>query len=997
MTRFLFLMVLLIAFAHESSAVQVDGYCYLEGQSDHSGTKVRFVAVSPSAVTDSTYTEASGYFSIDLVMGVYDVEFTHAGFQACTVEDQVFTINTTMSPVALQGLPLSGSLSGVVGPGYYHVVSNISIISGDSLGIQPGTTFLFDGPYSFSIYGTLLAAGTESDSILFTTDTLTNPDRWRGLRFHSGSSGSMLAYCLIEHGLAVGDWQCNRGGGVYCDSSSPAFTHCRISNNLVTAAGTNAHCHGGGVCCDYYSSPTFTSCAITCNSTTEAGGGVYCDFRSSPTFSNCTISDNSAADTGVHSYPYGGGIYCYDLSSPNFTNCAITGNSTTAGAAGYSLGGGVYCGSSSSPTFTNCTFRGNSTTSGAAGYSLGGGVYCGSSLLTLTNCTFSGNSTTGGSWIGGGAVYCIGSSPILMNCTISGNSTSGLGGGVYCRESSPIFKCTIIAFSEGSGIYFHSSPESQLDYCDIFGNTGGDIAFEGGDPLHGPAAIGQLFLTNANGDSCDLYYNIFLDPMFVNASAEDFRLWTNSPCIDAGDPNLPLDPDGTVTDIGAFYYDQRYHPPSPFSLLSPHWGDTCWTLDTILIWQAAIDPDSGDIVTYEVWLDTLASFSTAWQIASAHFDTVFSLEGLDDDHTYYWTVHASDLNSPGTWADDTLMFRTYLPEPPESFALALPENGDTVFTATPTLRWRKAFDPDPGDEIQYHLMWSYEGDFSVYEDTTLSDTSFAFPPGLLLSRGTSTGKERMPLRVWTPTTAKKFRALDEVEDDSTVYWKVEASDRFGFSVLCEPEEGWCFHVYIEQPPNAFNLLSPANGDTLDSLAVELIWETSGDPDPGDSVAFFRVYLAFDSTFSTDLDSQDVSTTALVWDELVDGESYWWKVKAFDTHGNETLSDETRSFHIQSSQISGEEVLLPTAYALHPNWPNPFNSSTMIRYDVPQAGKVSLTIYSLLGQRVATLYDSWQAAGSHTISWDVADLPSGVYFCRMQAAGFMQTRKMLLVK
>jgi hypothetical protein len=404
-----------------------------------------------------------------------------------------------------------------------------------------------------------------------------------------------------------------------------------------------------------------------------------------------------------------------------------------------------------------------------------------------------------------------------------------------------------------------------------------------------------------------------------------------------------------------------------------------------------------DTVTYEVWQDTVSNVSTAWEVASELLDTVFSLGDLADDHTYYWTVHASDLNTPGTWANDTLMFRTYRPEPPASFALAEPQNGDTVHTLTPTLRWFKALDPDPGDAIHYRLMWSYAADFSVYEDTTLSDTSFAFPPGLLLSRGTSTGEERMPLRGWRPTTASKFRGLDEVEDDSTVYWKVEALDRFGFRASCEPEAGWCFHVYIEQPPNAFDLISPANGDTLDSLAAELIWETSGDPDPEDSVAFYRVYLASDSNFSTGLDSQDVSTTALAWDELVDGESYWWRVKAFDTHGNETLSDETWSFHIQSSGISSEELLLPTQFALHSNYPNPFNSSTMIRYDVPQAGKVSLTIYNLLGQTVATLFDGRQLPGSHTISWNASNLPSGLYFCRMEAARFAQTRKMLLVK
>jgi hypothetical protein len=90
-------------------------------------------------------------------------------------------------------------------------------------------------------------------------------------------------------------------------------------------------------------------------------------------------------------------------------------------------------------------------------------------------------------------------------------------------------------------------------------------------------------------------------------------------------------------------------------------------------------------------------------------------------------------------------------------------------------------------------------------------------------------------------------------------------------------------------------------------------------------------------------------------------------------------------------------LLPTTFALHPNWPNPFNSSTMIRYDVPRTGEVRLTIFNLLGQRVATLLDQRRLAGTYTVTWDASNLPSGLYFCRMEAAGFAQTRKMLLVK
>jgi len=824
---------------------------------------------------------------------------------------------------------LSGPLSGTLGPDTtYHIVGDIWVNFGNTLRILHGTTFYFDGAYSFSIYGTLLAEGTESDSIIFTTDPVANPDRWRGLRFlNPTSSGSRLTFCLIKNGLATD------GGGVYCQYSSPTFTNCSISGN-------SADYGGGGVYCDNYSSPSFTNCSVSGNSADLHGGGVYCDYYySSPSFTNCTISGNTAGYDG-------GGMLCFDFTSlPTFTSCTISGNWASRN------GGGVYC-AGSSPEFTNCVISGNAANGD------GGGVYCTASSLTFTNCT------------------------------ISGNAANGDGGGVYCHYSSPTFNSTIIAFSfDGVGIHFYLSTGTEVHYCDIFGNAGG--------PLGGgvPAGLGQIDTINANGDSCDSHMNIFLDPMFMDWPAGDFHLLINSPCIDAADPSLPVDPDYTVADIGAFLYDHGYRPPLAFNLISPQWDDTCWTLDTMLVWQAALDTNTNDTVTYEVWLDTLSNFSTAWQVDSGLSDTVFALVGLADDHAYYWTVHASDLNTPGTWANNTLMFHTYRPDAPDSFALAAPQDWDTVHTTTPTLRWFEASDPDPGDTVCYLLVWSYDEDFSIYEDTLVCDTSFTFPEEVLF-RGELSGTR--PTRA-KRTGVKNSSALDEVADDSTVFWKVQAIDGFELTTWCVPEEGWGFHVYVEQPPDSFVLLSPVDGATLlDTLSVLLEWAESTDPDPGDSVAYW-VYLALDSAFSGDIDSQSVSGTELVWEGLDDDQTYWWRVKAFDRQGNGTFSNQTWSFYYMSSSILGEDVLIPTEFALYQNYPNPFNPTTTIRYDVKQIGLISVKVFDILGREVTTLVCGIIPAGSYTVSWDAASLPSGIYLCLMEAAGFMQTRKLVLLK
>jgi len=88
---------------------------------------------------------------------------------------------------------------------------------------------------------------------------------------------------------------------------------------------------------------------------------------------------------------------------------------------------------------------------------------------------------------------------------------------------------------------------------------------------------------------------------------------------------------------------------------------------------------------------------------------------------------------------------------------------------------------------------------------------------------------------------------------------------------------------------------------------------------------------------------------------------------------------------------------PITYALHPPYPNPFNASTVLRYEVPRSGSIHLTIHNLLGQQVATVIDRAMSAGSYSAIWNAGDLPSGIYFLSMSAAGVQSVQKMVLIK
>ena len=89
--------------------------------------------------------------------------------------------------------------------------------------------------------------------------------------------------------------------------------------------------------------------------------------------------------------------------------------------------------------------------------------------------------------------------------------------------------------------------------------------------------------------------------------------------------------------------------------------------------------------------------------------------------------------------------------------------------------------------------------------------------------------------------------------------------------------------------------------------------------------------------------------------------------------------------------------LPAGYSLSQNFPNPFNPTTVIRYQLPAAGYVTLKVYDVLGRRVATLVSGKQASGMHDVEFDGSRFASGVYFYRLEAGTFSKTRKMLLLK
>ncbi len=115
------------------------------------------------------------------------------------------------------------------------------------------------------------------------------------------------------------------------------------------------------------------------------------------------------------------------------------------------------------------------------------------------------------------------------------------------------------------------------------------------------------------------------------------------------------------------------------------------------------------------------------------------------------------------------------------------------------------------------------------------------------------------------------------------------------------------------------------------------------------------------------------------------------------NGNYKLEPRTNADFGTITGIRREPTKVPGAFALEQNYPNPFNPSTTIRYSVPKAGVVSLKIYNVLGQEVATLVNHQLLAGSYSVTFDAGRFASGVYFYRLSSGDFSSVKKMLLLK
>lgn len=195
----------LILCAHNLCAIVVSGNATLNNQTNHAGIKLRFIQSSPTSVSDSVLTDASGNYSINLAGGLYQADFSMPGYQRIYYNNSALLListNTILISQVLQtgvSVPVSGNVSGVwQGTNTYQVTGHLVVPLNQTLSLAAGAVVRFLGNYSLTVYGTLLANGTAANPITISSANSNSQNAdWQGIFVDAGAELEMR-YCLVE-------------------------------------------------------------------------------------------------------------------------------------------------------------------------------------------------------------------------------------------------------------------------------------------------------------------------------------------------------------------------------------------------------------------------------------------------------------------------------------------------------------------------------------------------------------------------------------------------------------------------------------------------------------------------------------------------------------------------------------------------------------------------------------------------------------------------------
>jgi fibronectin type 3 domain-containing protein len=521
-------------------------------------------------------------------------------------------------------------------------------------------------------------------------------------------------------------------------------------------------------------------------------------------------------------------------------------------------GGGIYC-ENSFPAIQNCTIRNNEAEDDGGGIDVDNPAKPDSMPLVISSCVIANNKGRVG---GGGGVNATGSSLIVLKNVLIAGCTALRGGGVYTTGPLRVINCTIsnnVAEQQGGGIGTLGSTVSVSN----------SIVFFNQAPNGGQIFIDPFFVKTLSVSYSDVQNgwsgvgNINANPLFVDIVRGDYHLQANSPCIDAGDPASPLDPDGTRADMGALYFKQTpvdQTPPAAPQGLTAIADDRQITLK----WRRNTE---ADFLRYRIYRGTSPNPTTKVDSTNNVADTAKTFTGLTNGTTYYFRITAVDQSlNESSFSNEASATPTLIDLPPTP-----PKN----LQATPgdkqiTLKWDANTEPDL---LRYRI---YGG--TAPNPATIVDS-------VLAALGTT-------------------KTLTGLSNGRTYYYRITAVDvalnASGFS-----NEVNAMPTGSDMPPAPPQNVRATAGDRQ----IALYWNRNTEPDMNS----YRIYGGTSPNPQTVVDSLPFSyydrggnfnySTDVTITGLINGTTYYYRMTAVDNGGNES------NF---STEVSATPALPPPA-------------------------------------------------------------------------------------
>jgi uncharacterized lipoprotein YddW (UPF0748 family) len=314
---------------------------------------------------------------------------------------------------------------------------------------------------------------------------------------------------------------------------------------------------------------------------------------------------------------------------------------------------------------------------------------------------------------------------------------------------------------------------------------------------------------------------------------------------------------------------------------------------------------------------------------------------------YYYLVTALDRNS--NESDMSNMIAVY---PPEEPVLVSPVNGEQGLPSEAVLTWHHLT-----TAASYQVQVSMDSTFTRemnWDETGISDT---------------------------------FKLVIGLAGQQRYYWRVRASNAGGTGDFSD------HFAFTTGFPVAPLLVYPNNNTSEIPIDPIFTWNavvsaTSYQLQVARSINFAPTSMVFDSSGIVDTTYSGVV--------LENNRLFFWRVNATNSIDTGNWSETFKFKTVPSTDVAVYHEL-PNDYKLYPNYPNPFNMTTIISFDIPEQSHVTLKIYDGLGREIATVVDDMLERGHHEVLFGGRYLPSGIYLYRLKGAGTILTGKMLMLK